>query len=121
MNPRSMLIAAIAVAFVSAAELADAKEIPFQTPAQLKSTCEAGGGSYQAPNQNGVYSCMLPGAATVVCGGVGDHAKTCNNNGPGRTLGAGTIRVTPGGSWSAGTYPARPGLVPRPAGLFQVQ
>jgi hypothetical protein len=121
MNRRTMLVAAAAaaVALISAAAPVEAREIPYQTPAQLKSTCQAAGGSYQAPNVNGVYTCMFPGTGIVSCGGVGGNAKTCQNNGA-RTI-AGTIRVRPGASWSTGTYQAQPGLAPWPTGVFQAQ
>jgi hypothetical protein len=55
---------------------ARAEKVPFHTPEQLKAKCDKVGGSYTPPNQNGVYMCEFDGAIGV-CGGVGEHAKTC--------------------------------------------
>jgi hypothetical protein len=54
-----------------------AKEVPFQTPQQLKTKCGNAGGLYGPPTGKGVYTCQLESGNVIVCGGEGANAKTC--------------------------------------------
>jgi hypothetical protein len=74
-------IGMVAGATCSAALLANAGEIPFQTPAQLKALCTSAGGDFGPPGRAGAYYCELKNGNVIACGGVGKHAKTCSNSG----------------------------------------
>ena len=76
-----------------------ARQIPYQTPNELRSTCISAGGDYYPPGGNGAYGCQLSTGATIFCGGVGDYARTCSNSAP-RT-------------YTERTDPNRPGVVIR--------
>jgi hypothetical protein len=95
-NMRKFLcLAIVGGSACSVALSAHARQIPFQTPAQLKSTCVAAGGDYGAPGKNGAYFCQLKDGNVISCGGVGAHAKTCSNPAP--RAGGGPRVVTTGG------------------------
>ena len=73
-----------AVFCLAIATPAEARRIPFQTPGQLKNTCDAAGGDFIPPaGENKVYGCKFS-TGTVSCGGPGEHQKTCSNDAPGR-------------------------------------
>ena len=77
----------VAAAIVSAMQPANAKTLPFQTPAQLRQACAAVGGDYLSPAGHGrVYTCHLKGGTFIACGGKGQYARTCEDNGEERTI-----------------------------------
>jgi hypothetical protein len=61
---------------------ADAGTMSFKTPHRLKDACTSAGGSYNAPNTAGVYSCQFQDGAMIACGGKGEFARTCENTAP---------------------------------------
>ena len=61
---------------------ADAGTMSFKTPLRLKDACTTAGGSYNAPNTAGVYSCQFSDGAMIACGGKGEFARTCENTAP---------------------------------------
>ena len=70
--------------YVALTTPAEARRIPFQTPDELKNTCDAAGGMYFPPSgPKKVYGCKFS-TGTVSCGGAGEHQKTCSNDAPGR-------------------------------------
>jgi hypothetical protein len=96
----------------SAALPANAMQIPYQTPAQMKATCTAAGGDYMAPGGKGVYGCQLKNGAVISCGGVGAHAKTCSNPARGQPAPKGPVLggSTPKGPVLGGSIPKGPVL-----------
>jgi hypothetical protein len=91
----ALRLAMLTGAICSVAVIANAREIPFQTPEQLKGTCQAAGGSYGGKGGNGIYTCQLGDGKWIACGGKGKNAKSCSNSGPTRT-GAGASTTTKG-------------------------
>jgi len=83
-----LTIAATLTATIAIATPASARDIPYQTPGQLKSTCAAAGGDYLPSGPNGVYGCQLKDGNIISCGGLGRYAKTCSNPAP---KGSGTV------------------------------
>jgi hypothetical protein len=59
---------------------ANAKDIPFMTPGDLRGTCIAAGGHYIHPSAKGVYGCALSDGNYISCGGVGGFKGTCSNS-----------------------------------------
>ena len=60
---------------------ATARQLPSQTPSQLRDICEAAGGAYFAPSSNGRYGCFFT-ASAVTCGGTGESTNACSNTAP---------------------------------------
>ena len=117
-NMRKLLcLAIVGGSACSAALSVNAREIPYETPAQLKGTCTAMGGDYIAPSGNGVYGCHLKNGALITCGGTGGYAKTCSNPARGgpvvrdhRSPRGGVLSTTTTGGQSA---PKGPVLAPK--------
>ncbi len=79
MRTNAAFYAAIGVIAASGllAGAADAKQVPYQTPQELKAKCGKARGVYGPPVGNGVYTCQLESGNVIVCGGKGADAKTC--------------------------------------------
>lgn len=69
-----------------------AKEIPYQTPADLESKCNDAGGTYYPPGESGVHMCTGTTGNIIACGGVGKYKNRCDAYDAARS-GAGQIRL----------------------------
>ena len=86
-NARTLLAFTFIAGAAIAAHPAQAKNTPFQTPAQLKLACAAVGGNYLSPAGHGrVYTCHLSDGMFIACGGKGPYARTCEDHGEERTI-----------------------------------
>jgi hypothetical protein len=99
-----------AVVCLTIAAPAEARRIPFQTPGQLKNTCDAAGGRFIPPGENKVYGCEFS-TGTVSCGGAGEHQNTCSNDAPGRKF-SDMIKIPKANGGLAGNLEPGGGLAP---------